>query len=187
MRVRQWCFLSFFYFIFYFLFLGRKKRGLWIVIWLLVYFLKSYSYWLLLPLLQVITIKDIIRPPQKENFNDVYIVYELMDTDLHQIVRSSQPLTDDHCRVGTALLYYLVHINYYVCLPFEWSTLHSCFLLLGLPCYDSIILLWFLLMLFLNVSCSRNVQLQCLTSGNYELKNSPSSILVNISSQLLLF
>ncbi|CAN1157322.1 Mitogen-activated protein kinase 4 [Linum perenne] len=42
--------------------------------------------------------KDIIRPPQKENFNDVYIVYELMDTDLHQIIRSNQQLTDDHCR-----------------------------------------------------------------------------------------
>ncbi|MED6148540.1 Mitogen-activated protein kinase 11 [Stylosanthes scabra] len=46
----------------------------------------------------VMSIKDIIRPPQKENFNDVYIVSELMDTDLHQIIRSSQPLTDDHCR-----------------------------------------------------------------------------------------
>ncbi|XP_052192111.1 mitogen-activated protein kinase homolog MMK2 isoform X1 [Diospyros lotus] len=47
---------------------------------------------------RVVSIKDIIRPPQKENFNDVYIVYELMDTDLHQIIRSNQPLTDDHCR-----------------------------------------------------------------------------------------
>jgi hypothetical protein len=28
----------------------------------------------------------------------VYIVYELMDTDLHQIIRSSQPLSDDHCQ-----------------------------------------------------------------------------------------
>ncbi|XP_024440103.1 mitogen-activated protein kinase homolog MMK2 isoform X2 [Populus trichocarpa] len=46
----------------------------------------------------VIAIKDIIRPPQTENFNDVYIVYELMDTDLHQIIRSNQLLTDDHCR-----------------------------------------------------------------------------------------
>ncbi|XP_011036909.1 PREDICTED: mitogen-activated protein kinase homolog MMK2 isoform X2 [Populus euphratica] len=46
----------------------------------------------------VIAIKDIIRPPQMENFNDVYIVYELMDTDLHQIIRSNQLLTDDHCR-----------------------------------------------------------------------------------------
>eukprot|EP00262_Sarcandra_glabra_P008732 TRINITY_DN2241_c0_g1_i1.p1 TRINITY_DN2241_c0_g1~~TRINITY_DN2241_c0_g1_i1.p1 ORF type:complete len:391 (+),score=53.40 TRINITY_DN2241_c0_g1_i1:199-1371(+) len=46
----------------------------------------------------VIAIKDIIRPPLRENFNDVYIVYELMDTDLHQIIRSKQPLTDDHCK-----------------------------------------------------------------------------------------
>ncbi|KAJ0106334.1 hypothetical protein Patl1_17663 [Pistacia atlantica] len=46
----------------------------------------------------VIAIKDIIRPPKKDTFNDVYIVYELMDTDLHQIIRSNQPLTDDHCQ-----------------------------------------------------------------------------------------
>ncbi|CAH2069230.1 unnamed protein product [Thlaspi arvense] len=46
----------------------------------------------------VIAVKDIIKPPKQENFNDVYIVYELMDTDLHQIIRSNQPLTDDHCR-----------------------------------------------------------------------------------------
>ncbi|PNX82942.1 mitogen-activated protein kinase 4-like protein, partial [Trifolium pratense] len=46
----------------------------------------------------VIAIKDIIRPPQKDSFNDVYIVYELMDTDLHQIIRSNQPLNLDHCQ-----------------------------------------------------------------------------------------
>lgn len=46
----------------------------------------------------VIAIKDVIRPPQKKNFNDVYIVYELMDTDLHQIIHSNQELTDEHCR-----------------------------------------------------------------------------------------
>ncbi|KAL1220743.1 Mitogen-activated protein kinase 11 [Cardamine amara subsp. amara] len=48
--------------------------------------------------INVVAIKDIIRPPQRENFNDVHIVYELMDTDLHQIIRSNQPLTDDHSR-----------------------------------------------------------------------------------------
>lgn len=31
-----------------------------------------------------------------EGSNDVYIVYELMDTDLHQIIRSPQPLSDEH-------------------------------------------------------------------------------------------
>eukprot|EP00898_Chlorokybus_atmophyticus_P001567 jgi/Chlat1/2410/Chrsp17S00181 len=46
----------------------------------------------------VIAIKDIIKPRRKSHFQDVYIVYELMDTDLHQIIRSSQPLSDDHCQ-----------------------------------------------------------------------------------------
>ncbi|KAH1199793.1 Mitogen-activated protein kinase MMK2 [Glycine max] len=53
----------------------------------------------------VIALKDIIRPPQRDNFNDVYIVYELMDTDLHQIIRSNQQLTDDHCRLLRGLKY----------------------------------------------------------------------------------
>ncbi|KAG0447092.1 hypothetical protein HPP92_028538 [Vanilla planifolia] len=46
----------------------------------------------------IIAIKDIICPPKRESFNDVYIVYDLMDTDLHQIISSSQPLNDDHCQ-----------------------------------------------------------------------------------------
>ncbi|KAK9123769.1 hypothetical protein Sjap_013371 [Stephania japonica] len=46
----------------------------------------------------VIKIRDIIRPPERENCEDVYIVYELMDTDLHQVIKSSQSLTDDHCQ-----------------------------------------------------------------------------------------
>ncbi|MCO5592525.1 hypothetical protein L7F22_046528, partial [Adiantum nelumboides] len=46
----------------------------------------------------IIVIKDIIQPPKRDQFNDVYIVYELMDTDLHQIIKSNQPLTDDHCQ-----------------------------------------------------------------------------------------
>ncbi|KAK6137416.1 hypothetical protein DH2020_028839 [Rehmannia glutinosa] len=53
----------------------------------------------------VIAIKDIIRPPKMEAFNDVYIVYELMDTDLHQIIRSDQALTDDHCQLLRGLKY----------------------------------------------------------------------------------
>ncbi|XP_027344293.1 mitogen-activated protein kinase 2-like isoform X3 [Abrus precatorius] len=46
----------------------------------------------------IIAIKDIIRPPKKETFNDVYIVYELMDTDLHHIIHSEQPLSEEHCQ-----------------------------------------------------------------------------------------
>ncbi|XP_028098312.1 uncharacterized protein LOC114298007 isoform X3 [Camellia sinensis] len=46
----------------------------------------------------VIKIKDIIRPPEKDEFSDVYTAYELMDIDLYQIIHSSQELTDDHCQ-----------------------------------------------------------------------------------------
>ena len=46
----------------------------------------------------VIRIRDILRPISYDRFDDVYIVTELMDTDLHQIITSPQPLTDDHCQ-----------------------------------------------------------------------------------------
>ncbi|CAL5348111.1 unnamed protein product [Camellia sinensis] len=49
-------------------------------------------------LMQVVAIRDIIPPPQRESFNDVYIAYELMDTDLHQIIRSNQALSEEHCQ-----------------------------------------------------------------------------------------
>jgi mitogen-activated protein kinase 6 len=50
-------------------------------------------------IVQVVAIRDIIPPPQREVFNDVYIAYELMDTDLHQIIRSNQALSEEHCQV----------------------------------------------------------------------------------------
>ena len=43
----------------------------------------------------VIGVREIMRPPTRD-FTDLYIVYDLMDTDLHQIIRSKQELTDDH-------------------------------------------------------------------------------------------
>ena len=46
----------------------------------------------------IIAVRDILRPPSRDLFHDVYLVYELMDTDLHQIIRSPQDLTDDHCQ-----------------------------------------------------------------------------------------
>jgi mitogen-activated protein kinase 7 len=30
------------------------------------------------------------------DFNEIYIIQELMEADLHQIIRSQQPLTDSH-------------------------------------------------------------------------------------------
>ncbi|CAN1818486.1 Mitogen-activated protein kinase homolog NTF3 [Linum perenne] len=46
----------------------------------------------------VIALKDVMMPIHRRSFKDVYLVYELMDTDLHQIIKSSQSLSNDHCQ-----------------------------------------------------------------------------------------
>ncbi|WVQ79498.1 mitogen-activated protein kinase CPK1 [Cryptococcus sp. DSM 104549] len=45
----------------------------------------------------IIAILDIIAPPAYEKFNEVYLVQELMETDLHRVIRT-QELSDDHCQ-----------------------------------------------------------------------------------------
>ncbi|KAG0493015.1 hypothetical protein HPP92_006413 [Vanilla planifolia] len=44
----------------------------------------------------VIALKDIMMPSNRRNFKDVYLVYELMDTDLQRIIKSRQQLSNDH-------------------------------------------------------------------------------------------
>lgn len=44
----------------------------------------------------VISLKDILKPPSLETFDDVYIISDLMETDLHRIIYSKQKLSDDH-------------------------------------------------------------------------------------------
>ncbi|KAL5557385.1 hypothetical protein UlMin_039621 [Ulmus minor] len=46
----------------------------------------------------VIALKDVMMPLHRATFKDVYLVYELMDTDLHHIIKSPQPLSGDHCK-----------------------------------------------------------------------------------------
>ncbi|XP_044482357.1 mitogen-activated protein kinase 3 [Mangifera indica] len=46
----------------------------------------------------VIAIRDVVPPPLRREFSDVYIATELMDTDLHQIIRSNQALSEEHCQ-----------------------------------------------------------------------------------------
>ena len=49
---------------------------------------------------QVIAVRDVVPPPVRREFTDVYIATELMDTDLHQIIRSNQSLSEEHCQVS---------------------------------------------------------------------------------------
>ncbi len=44
----------------------------------------------------VIALKDILKPASLDDFEDVYIISDLMETDLHRIIYSKQRLSDDH-------------------------------------------------------------------------------------------
>jgi mitogen-activated protein kinase 7 len=48
----------------------------------------------------IISIKDIIKPSEKslKDFKDVYVVFDLMESDLHRVIHSNQELTDDHIK-----------------------------------------------------------------------------------------
>ncbi|KAI2820860.1 hypothetical protein CBS147343_553 [Aspergillus niger] len=45
----------------------------------------------------IISILDIQRPRNYESFNEVYLIQELMETDMHRVIRT-QDLSDDHCQ-----------------------------------------------------------------------------------------
>ena len=49
----------------------------------------------------VINITDIAIPRGQSQLKDIFIITDLMDTDLHRIIRSPQPLSDDHVRYFT--------------------------------------------------------------------------------------
>eukprot|EP00002_Diphylleia_rotans_P030438 TRINITY_DN6256_c0_g1_i1.p1 TRINITY_DN6256_c0_g1~~TRINITY_DN6256_c0_g1_i1.p1 ORF type:complete len:365 (-),score=75.54 TRINITY_DN6256_c0_g1_i1:447-1541(-) len=44
----------------------------------------------------LMSIRTLLRPPSYEAFEDLYIVSELMDVDLQHIIKSPQPLSDEH-------------------------------------------------------------------------------------------
>ena len=47
----------------------------------------------------VIKIRTILKPSSRENFKNLYVVFEYMESDLAQIIRSNQALNDDHIQV----------------------------------------------------------------------------------------
>ena len=44
----------------------------------------------------IVTIKDILNPVPRKEFKDIYVVTELMEADLHQIIESEQELSEEH-------------------------------------------------------------------------------------------
>ncbi|KAF7822275.1 mitogen-activated protein kinase 9-like [Senna tora] len=44
----------------------------------------------------IVEIKHIMLPPSRREFRDIYVVFELMESDLHQVIRANDDLTPEH-------------------------------------------------------------------------------------------
>ncbi|XP_019436721.1 PREDICTED: mitogen-activated protein kinase 9-like isoform X1 [Lupinus angustifolius] len=44
----------------------------------------------------IVEIKHIMLPPSRREFKDVYVVFELMESDLHQVIKANDDLTPEH-------------------------------------------------------------------------------------------
>uniref|UniRef100_A0A0D6QXK6 mitogen-activated protein kinase n=1 Tax=Araucaria cunninghamii TaxID=56994 RepID=A0A0D6QXK6_ARACU len=44
----------------------------------------------------VVEIKHIMLPPSRREFKDIYVVFELMESDLHQVIKANDDLTPEH-------------------------------------------------------------------------------------------
>ena len=44
----------------------------------------------------IINLVDVLKPPAPTGYEDIYIVTELMETDMHRVIYSRQELTDEH-------------------------------------------------------------------------------------------
>ncbi|KAK3406077.1 hypothetical protein EUGRSUZ_K02264 [Eucalyptus grandis] len=44
----------------------------------------------------VVEIKHIMLPPSRREFRDIYVIFELMESDLHQVIKANDDLTPEH-------------------------------------------------------------------------------------------
>jgi serine/threonine protein kinase len=51
---------------------------------------------LLRPATDIVEIKHIMLPPSSRDFKDIFVVFELMETDLHQVIKANDDLTAEH-------------------------------------------------------------------------------------------
>jgi serine/threonine protein kinase len=86
----------------------------------------------------IVEIKHVMLPPSRRDFRDIYVVFELMDTDLHQVIKANDDLTKEHnqfflYQMLRALKYIHtgmhIHEDLYFGLQGLLSSLHSVMLL----------------------------------------------------------
>ncbi|WVZ77975.1 hypothetical protein U9M48_025761 [Paspalum notatum var. saurae] len=59
----------------------------------------------------IVQIKHIMLPPTQREFRDIYVVFELMESDLHQVIKANDNLTPEHHRF---FLYQLLRALKYI-------------------------------------------------------------------------
>ncbi|MCO5611333.1 hypothetical protein L7F22_065585 [Adiantum nelumboides] len=59
----------------------------------------------------IVDLKHIMLPPSRKHFKDIYVVFELMESDLHEVIKANRDLTQEHCRF---FLYQLLRALKYI-------------------------------------------------------------------------
>ena len=44
----------------------------------------------------IVEVKHIVLPPNPREFKDIFVIFELMETDLHQVIKANDDLTQEH-------------------------------------------------------------------------------------------
>lgn len=44
----------------------------------------------------IVEVKHILLPPSRREFKDIYVIFELMESDLHQVIKANDDLTPEH-------------------------------------------------------------------------------------------
>ena len=46
----------------------------------------------------IVSVRSILLPPNEHDFKDIYVIFELMETDLHQVIKANDDMTMEHYR-----------------------------------------------------------------------------------------
>ena len=59
--------------------------------------------------LQILAAVDLLVPASFSEFKDVYLVSDLMETDMHRVIYSRQKLSEDHIKCVSGLATHVLH------------------------------------------------------------------------------
>jgi hypothetical protein len=74
--------------------------------------------------LQIVGLKGVLPPPSLRNFRDVYVAFELMDSDLFHLLASEEPLSESHCQVSRS--WYLAFNPFFCTFSFFFASSLIC-------------------------------------------------------------